>query len=421
MDYRQTVSELFYLQQYAVKLGLDNIAALMQYLDNPHKNYPVIHIAGTNGKGSSAYYIAAVLQAMGLKTGLFTSPHLQDFRERIRVNDKIIGQSDVISFWKKVKDEVLNRKATFFDTTTAMGLDYFSRKKVDVAVVETGLGGRLDSTNIVNSEIAVITPIDFDHQKQLGDTLEKIAFEKAGIIKKNTVIFSAEQSSEALQVLKSTQAKKFYYFPEYIGLKIKSASLEEMIFDIYDDYNGKIIDDVLTHQVGNYQAENIALAYFVARYFLQTRQVDFNENSFKWKLENTLWPGRLQKMASKPDIIFDVSHNPAGIRTTLNYISDKIEKDKLHILLGLLEDKSHEKIVDFISQKCAQIYLTEPDTHRKLDGTLLLRAFEKKKKKARFIENPRDAYSLAKARLSENDTLLVIGSHYLIGTIYSEI
>jgi dihydrofolate synthase/folylpolyglutamate synthase len=421
MEYRQAVSELFYLQKYAIKLGLDNIAALTRYLNYPHKNYPVIHIAGTNGKGSTAFFTAAVLQAMGLKAGLFTSPHLQDFRERIRVNGKIIDEASVVRFWQNVKEEVLKRKATFFDTTTAMGLDYFSSEEVDVAVIETGLGGRLDSTNIVNSEIVAITPIDFDHQKQLGDTLEKIAYEKAGIIKENSAVFCAKQQTEALRILKSAKTKKFYYLPDYIRVVVKSASLDKMEFDIYDDLNDTILKNIVSRQVGVYQAENIALAYFMARYFLSQHGINFDKNLFKEQIKKILWPGRLQKISSNPDIIFDVSHNPAGIKTTLNYLSDKTERDKLHILLGLVEDKAYNEIVDFISLKCDAVYLTEPDTHRKLDGTLLLQEFRKRNKEALFIENAREAYRIAKSRLKEKDTLLVIGSHYLIGAIISEI
>ncbi|MCK5852589.1 bifunctional folylpolyglutamate synthase/dihydrofolate synthase, partial [bacterium] len=199
MDYQSAISEIYDLQKYAIKLGLDNIKFLMNSLNNPHNQYPVIHIAGTNGKGSTAFYIAGILQAMGMNTGLFTSPHLVDFRERIQVNGHKIEKSFIVDFWQREKKTILSREATFFDTTTALGLDYFKMKNVDVAVVETGLGGRLDSTNIVDSEIAVITPIDFDHQKQLGTTLKKIAYEKAGIIKKKSVVFSAIQQQSALE------------------------------------------------------------------------------------------------------------------------------------------------------------------------------------------------------------------------------
>ena len=195
--YKAVVNELFDLQKFAIKLGLHNITALSSLLGNPHMQYPSIHIAGTNGKGSTSFYIAQILQACGLKVGLFTSPHLVDFRERIRVDNLLINEDDVISFWQTIKKEVLELQATFFDTTTLMAFDYFAKQRVDVAVFETGLGGRLDSTNIIQPECCVITPIGLDHQHFLGDTLSKIAVEKAGIIKNSADVFLADIEPDA--------------------------------------------------------------------------------------------------------------------------------------------------------------------------------------------------------------------------------
>jgi dihydrofolate synthase/folylpolyglutamate synthase len=421
IDYKNTVAELFDLQKFAIKLGLDNITALMRLLNNPHKDYPVIHIAGTNGKGSTAFFLAGILEAAGLKTGLFTSPHLIDFRERMRVNGKMIEQSDVNHFWRRVKNDVLKRKATFFDTTAAMAFDYFSREKVDVAVIETGLGGRLDSTNVADSEIAVITPIDFDHQKQLGNTLSQIAFEKAGIIKKRSAVFCAAQQEETLPVLKQPQNGGFYYLPDFIRITIKSASLDSMIFDIHDALFNDIITDLNSRQVGNYQAENIGLAYLTARYFLKKHAINFEHNIVKEKLKNYFWPGRLQTISKNPRIIFDVSHNPAGIKTTLKYLSSMIEKKKLHILLGIVEDKSYEEIAAAAVWNCNSVYLTEPDTHRKLDGQILLETFNRLHKKAELINEPQKAYNYAKSKLKKDETLLVIGSHYLIGHLLAKL
>jgi len=183
ISYSQTVEQLFDLQKYAIKLGLENITLLSKNFGDPHLKYPTIHIAGTNGKGSTSFFISKILQTTGLKVGLFTSPHLVDFRERIRINDELIATEYVTSFWQEVKELVLKLEATFFDTTTLLAFKYFSDQNVDVAIIETGLGGRLDSTNILKPEIAVLTPIAYDHQKQLGKTIEKIAYEKAGIIK----------------------------------------------------------------------------------------------------------------------------------------------------------------------------------------------------------------------------------------------
>lgn len=200
--YTQTTQQLFDLQKYAIKLGLENISYLCQVFGNPQLKFPIIHIAGTNGKGSTAFYISNILQTCGLKVGLYTSPHLVDFRERIRINNQLIEKDYIIQFWKEIKESVLRLKATFFDTTTLMALKYFADKEVDVAVIETGLGGRLDSTNIVKPDMVVITPIGYDHQKQLGKTLKLIAFEKAGIIKDKCIVFVSEQKRSVLNVIK---------------------------------------------------------------------------------------------------------------------------------------------------------------------------------------------------------------------------
>ena len=422
MDYQSAISEIYDLQKYAIKLGLDNIKFLMNSLNNPHNQYPVIHIAGTNGKGSTAFYIAGILQAMGMNTGLFTSPHLVDFRERIQVNGHKIEKSFIADFWQREKKTILSREATFFDTTTALGLDYFKMKNVDVAVVETGLGGRLDSTNIVDSEIAVITPIDFDHQKQLGTTLKKIAYEKAGIIKKKSVVFSTVQQQSALEQISDVVNRNntFIYYPDYVKIDIKSASLDSMEFDLVDKFNKDILSGLNTKQVGVFQADNIGLAYLVSRYFLQKQGKSFNKRIFKEQISQIFWSGRLHKVQSHPDIIFDVSHNPAGIKKTLNYLLENTDRESLHILLGLVSDKSHKEIVSFIAETGRFIYVTEPDTYRKLDGDKLVNSFKKNKRDAHLIRNPQKAFEYAKSQLRDDDTLLVIGSHYLVGALLAK-
>ena len=198
LEINTVLKELFDLQKFAIKLGLHNISQLNMFFDNPHLKYPTIHIAGTNGKGSTAIILQQILMQHGLKSGLFTSPHLFDFNERIRINDQLIEDQFIINFWSKAKELVLKMKATFFDTTTCLAFEYFYQNNVDVAIFETGLGGRLDSTNIIQPEMAIITPIDYDHQKHLGTTLTQIAYEKAGIIKNNHPVFLSRQHKNVI-------------------------------------------------------------------------------------------------------------------------------------------------------------------------------------------------------------------------------
>ena len=417
--YTQTVNEIFDLQQFAIKLGLDNIRALMEALGNPHLAYPVIHIAGTNGKGSTSFFIAKILENAGLKVGLYTSPHLVDFRERMQVNGLQISEDGVIDFWQHVKDIVLERKATFFDTTTAMAFNYFQTQQVDVAVIETGLGGRLDSTNIVIPELAVITPIHFDHEKQLGDTLAQIAGEKAGIIKEGTTVISAEQESEALKVLKgkSDIAESFIYLPDILKSELVSDSLEGMKFTIEDLHYQQTFKKLYCRQLGDFQLNNLVMAYFVSRMYMEKAGIEFNPDILKNAFSENQWAGRLQIIQKNPYIIFDVSHNFIGILKTLRYLSELINPNSLHILIGLVQDKDYLSIAETISQYSKYITVTEPDTYRKLDGELLVSVLKKSKSQVNFIKDLSRAYEFCRKQLQPQDTLLVIGSHYLIGAL----
>ncbi len=420
--YQQTINELFDLQQYAIKLGLDNIRALMEALGNPHQAYPVIHVAGTNGKGSTCFFIAKILENVGLKVGLYTSPHLADFRERIQVNGIQISENAVIDFWKQIKDIVLNRKATFFDTTTAMAFNYFKIQQVDVAVIETGLGGRLDSTNIVTPELTVITPIHFDHEKQLGKTLMQIAGEKAGIIKEGVTLISAEQNIDALKVLKekSIITDRFFYMPETLDVKRISDSLDGMEFTIRDNFHHQIFKHLKSRQLGDFQVNNIGLAYFTSRIYMEKTGREYNLSKLKNALYKNVWAGRLQLIQKNPNIIFDVSHNFIGIQKTLHYLSNLIEAKRLHILIGLVQDKDYLSIVEIISQYSKNITVTEPDTQRKLDGEVLASALKKSKIRVNLIKDLNDAYAFCKNQIKSTDTLLAMGSHYLIGSLMKD-
>ena len=418
-NYTSTLKEIYDLQRFAIKLGLENISALCAEMNNPQQSYPVIHIAGTNGKGSTAFFLAKILQEMGLRTGLFTSPHLSDFRERIRVNGRKISSGYILEFWDNIKILVLKRKATFFDTTTAMALDWFRQKRVDVAVIETGLGGRLDSTNIVESAYCVITPIHFDHQKQLGDTISQIAAEKAGIIKNGSAVFCAEQPFEALATIRKSLKKdnRFFYLTDHADWRLKHASWSSQQFDLYDYMHRLEFTDLKTRQLGAFQLANIALAYLTARIYLKERRVLFNEAAFRKMLQRSLWGGRMQVISRRPYIIMDVSHNLEGIEKTLTEVKRLSGQRRLHVLIGLVNDKSYRNIAYKIAGAAHRITVTEPDTHRRLSATDLAEAFEKEGKKVDIVQDMQKAFEFCKQSLCEEDVLLVIGSHYLIGPL----
>lgn len=415
--YKMILNEVYDLQKFAIKLGLQNIKALCEFLGNPQRAYPSIHIAGTNGKGSTSFFISRLLQAAGLRVGLFTSPHLYDFRERIRVDDQLIPREFVVDFWQRTKTRVMQRKATFFDTTTAMAFDYFKAENVDVAVVETGLGGRLDSTNILQAQLSVLTPVDYDHQKQLGDSLESIAAEKAGIIKKGGSVFCAGQKTPALKKIREylPEAAPFYYLPELVSTNIRSRSLQAIQFDLFDKHNKTDFKDLRTRQTGDFQVDNIAMAYLAVRHYLALKGIAFDEHSFRTTLQNALWPGRLQLVSENPAVIIDVSHNLQGIRNSLAYLRKAADKKKAVVLIGLLRDKDYFSIAAEISDFASRVIVSEPDTERKLPCAALLKAFAPLNIKVECIKEIRKAYELSKNTLAADEMLLVIGSHYLVG------
>ncbi len=417
LPFNQTIQELFDLQKFAIKLGLDNIRTLTERLHRPHQAYPVIHVAGTNGKGSTSFFIAKILEAHGFKTGLFTSPHLADFRERITVNGGKMDPAAIQAFWAQHKEFILQRQATFFDTTTAMAFDYFRAQQVDVAVIETGLGGRLDSTNIVEPEVAVLTPIDFDHEKQLGNTLGQIAAEKAGIIKTNAAVFSARQPEQALSVFMNhlQPGQPFSYLPDLVETTVETSVLGKTVYTLKDKQRHLIFTKLLSRQSGDYQVFNQSLAYAVSRYFLEKHRIPFSESVFRSALNNQLWAGRLQLISRSPDIVLDVSHNPAGVEASFHFIHK--ENKPINTLIGLVEDKNYEAIAAPVARYSQRIIITEPETHRKLAAETLQTAFVQLKKESEIIKDSVAAFELLKKETQPNEIILAIGSHYLIGRL----
>jgi len=420
--YTQTTQQLFDLQKYAIKLGLYNIGTLTLKYGNPHLKYPTIHIAGTNGKGSTAFYIAKMLQSCGLKVGLFTSPHLVDFRERIRVNDQLIEKKYVIDFWRQVKDLVHSLKATFFDTTTLLAFKYFADKKIDVAVIETGLGGRLDSTNILEPDVCVITSISFDHQKHLGSTLEQIATEKAGIIKPGCQVFSAEQVEPALNVLKSKvdNLKKFHYLPDLYATYIKKQNVDGMEFELLDK-EAKETLKLYSSSPAQYQPENIALAYVVFKNYTFKKGLKSSIENIKQTIKEACWPGRMQLIQKNPYVFFDVSHNLDGIKSTIHSFEKIINLKKTTLLLGIVNDKDAESIVKFLAGKFYLVVVTEPETLRKQDGEFLLRLFKATRQKVKLVKDLQSAYEIILKGLKNSEILIALGSHYLVGSIMNKL
>lgn len=403
MNYNETIEWLF--QQLpmfqnkgkvAYKADLSNIIKFCEHLGNPQNNFKSIHVAGTNGKGSTSHMLASVLQEADYKTALHTSPHLKDFRERSKINGKLMPKSFVIDFVKKNKDFIESLSASFFEVAVAMGFLYFSEEKVDIAVIETGLGGRLDSTNIIQPEISIITNIGKDHTSILGETFEKIAKEKAGIIKPKTPIIIGEYITETLAIFKSVakQNNSPIYFAQ---------DSEEEIFPC--DLKGK------------YQFKNQKTAV-TAIGVLQKLGWNISDENIKLGLskivKNTNLRGRWDILEHKPFIVADTAHNPAGIEEITAQIRET-KHDKLHLVLGFVNDKDVVSVLNYFP-KDAIYYFSAPDVPRKLDIENLKKIVPKNLN-AFYFKTIKKALKEAKTQASENDMIYIGGSTFVVAEV----
>lgn len=402
MNYKETVDWLFaQLPNYqaqgasAYKPGLENIKALAKMTGNPEKDLRFFHVAGTNGKGSVSNMLASIMQENGYKTGLFTSPHLHDFRERIRINGEMISENFVVDFVARFKDQWQNLNPSFFEITTIMAFVAFKEQNCDVCVIETGLGGRLDSTNIVLPEISIITNIGLDHTAFLGDTLEKIAFEKAGIIKENTPVVLGSWNEKTLPVFKQ------------IALEKNS----ELVLS-------KSGEKIETDLQGSFQQKNAATV-IAAIETLQKNGWNFSEEKIKKGFlnvsANTGFKARFQKLQDHPTVLVDAAHNEDGVKTLFSEIN-QLKFEKLHLVYGAANDKDLKSIFKFFP-KDAAYYFTEFDSKRSVQTEEFIELAHQYNLNADFFSYSADAIAAAYESAGVNDLILVFGSFYLVQEI----
>ncbi len=381
----------------AMKADLTNITALCDYLGNPQKKFKSVHIAGTNGKGSTSHMLASIFQEAGYKTGLTTSPHLKDFRERIRVNGIMCEEQFVIDFVQKHEQKIIDQKASFFEIAIAMSFEYFAQQKVDIAIIETGLGGRLDSTNIILPELSVITNIGLDHTQFLGDTLDKIAIEKAGIIKPNTAVVIGETTTETKPVF------------EQIAADRKS----EIIFA-----ENKFFQDVESDLKGTYQIKN-KRTVLTAIEQLQKQGWNINsENITKGLLnvvKNTNLRGRWDVLGHNPLIVADTAHNPHGLSEVSKQINEQ-PYNQLHLVLGFVNDKDVLSILNFFPKK-ATYYFCQPDVPRKYNIDELYKIIPDDILDKHFFDTTEKALIAAKLNASADDMIYIGGSTFVVAEI----
>ncbi|NMB49004.1 MAG: bifunctional folylpolyglutamate synthase/dihydrofolate synthase [Bacteroidales bacterium] len=419
MNYEETLQYLYSrLPEYqrighaAYKEGLDNSLALDAYFDYPHQKYKTIHIGGTNGKGSTSHLLAAILQQAGYKVGLYTSPHLVDFRERIRVNGEMVDKSYVVDFVEKYREAFEPIHPSFFELTMEMGFLYFAKQKVDVAVIEVGLGGRLDSTNIISPDLSVITNIGIEHTQYLGNTLSKIAGEKAGIIKPYTPVVIGEIENEDVRrvfVEKAAAQHAPIVFAENNNDFHAQKTSSGWIFQC-KEYPGLI--DELGGFVQEKNAKTVLTAVEELKKMGYGIPKDAVYDGFAHVVELTGLMGRWQRVQDKPKIVCDTAHNAHGIR----YIGKQLESekyDRLHIVFGVVKDKDLQAILPLLP-KNAEYYFTKPSVERALDEKILAKEAANHQLWGNTFHNVADAVHAARKKATENDFIFIGGSSFVV-------
>lgn len=407
MNYSSILKELFNLQRRGVKLGLDHTINLLNELNNPQNNFKCIHVAGTNGKGTTSAFLHKILCLSGKKVGLYTSPHLIRFNERIRINGKSISDYDVATFFKNIYDKVEQIKSTFFEVTTAMAFYYFNKHKVDIAVVETGLGGRLDSTNVVSPELSVITPISYDHQNILGETLESIAYEKAGIIKKDIPVIIGKQDKVAEYVILE-KAKK-------LNSRLHKTELD-LLKNVNISSNGTEFwykdEKYFIPLLGKHQVENSILAMESARIFDQL----IEQKNFREGIRSVKWPGRMETLIE--NIYFDVSHNVKGIEVTINTLKKIYPNKQLVGIMCLKKGKSVDKINNLVTKCFNKIYVFNSSNELLLSGSKLYQEMSSKGSNFLQLGTLKNCLKNLKKDVDNGCIGLIFGSHYIAEEIY---
>ena len=425
MNYQEAIDFMFNsLPMYqrvgkaAYKANLDNTLALDEHFCHPHKTFKTIHVAGTNGKGSVSHSLAAILQSAGYKTGLYTSPHLVDFRERIRVDGKMITENYICDFINNNTDIIGRLKPSFFEMSVALAFNYFHDMKVDVAVIEVGMGGRLDSTNIITPELSVITNIGYDHTQFLGNTLPLIAGEKAGIIKHNVPVVIGETHPETKDVFVA-KAKEQESPISFADKEIKVEKIKVTDNHKYTEYLINGTESIKFDLFGEYQTKNLA-TIIEATTVLKTRGFAISDNYISEALQNvkglTGLHGRWEILAEEPLTICDTGHNVDG----LSYVTTQLKAircQKLHIVLGFVNDKDVEHVMPLFP-KNAKYYFTNAEIPRAMPANEVKAYGEKFGLEGEIYANVPSAYESAKKNASSDDAIFIGGSTFIVGDYF---
>jgi len=419
MDFKESIDWLYSFKQYGSKLGLERIFLLMKQLKNPQNNIKIVHVTGTNGKGSVCKFAGSILQKAGYSVGVYISPHLERFSERIVIDDREVSEEEITVLVEKIKpvvDEMIDNDntPTFFEIVTAMAFLFFSDSSVDFAVVEVGLGGRFDATNVVVPVVSVITNISLEHTARLGEDVKSIAFEKAGIIKDNVPVVTAVKDDAKIVVEKTAEEKNAQVIcidkNSWKRLSHTIQGQEFLIHGILNDYTVK------TSMLGKYQGENITLAVTAAEQ-LQMNGAYLTDNDIIDGISTAFNPGRMEIIAEEPTILLDGAHNPAGMQMLEKTLKEDFEYERLVLIVGILEDKDIQRMLSEIIPVSDVVIVTKSKNTRACEPTALKdRIKEIGYTKDLFVEKslPK-AIDHAKVMAGKKDVVCISGSLFTVG------
>jgi len=420
MSYTDIVDWMFNLERFGIKLGLDNMKEFLSRIGNPHAGFPCVHVTGTNGKGSVCTYLTDIMTEHGLKVGLYTSPHLVDFRERIRIGDEEIPEEDVVrignnlrAVMESMSSEGPEKQLTFFEFTTGLAFEYFREMNVDFVIAEVGMGGRLDATNVLQPEVAVITRVGMEHTDYLGKTVEDIAREKAGIIKPGADVVTCERNPDVISIISSVCEKhgcRLLRIDDDFAVSNIRQTLEGTSFDYS---GGASISDVRTGLLGAFQAENAGIAIAVIER-LRQRDIQVSDKEILRGIARSRWPGRLEIVSKDPLVVLDGGHNPEGIRTTVAVLRS-LGLSPMTYVLGCMKDKDAREIVRQLKLDAAMLVITEVKNKRALPS-LELEEIAKEEFDGPIVAVPDSGEAIDMAlEHAEGRGICVTGSLYLVG------
>lgn len=418
--YQKCLEKIYQLGRFGIKLELETIQNILARLGHPERKYPCVHVAGTNGKGSTATYIAAILQAAGFKTGIYTSPHLVRFNERICINGQMISDADVVSAYEAVNAaDIGDRNATFFEIATAMAFYYFAEQQVDWAVIETGMGGRFDATNIIEPAVGVITNLSIEHTQYLGTTIQALATEKGGIIKPFTPLVTSVSQPSGIRTLKQIAKEKnapmYQYKQDFFVRKTPNKATVT-----YRGLNFRI-PDITPPLPGDHQKENLGMALAACELIFDRHKENDSRYQLtcelvKQALAGTRWPGRLEVIQQNPLVILDGAHNLQAARVLARYLSTTLTGRKLTLVVGILDDKPYEAMLKHLLPVAHRVIITRAKIDRSLPTAVLTAAAEKIfNGQIQVIETVSDAVSYAISNTSKQDAVCIAGSLYVAG------